>query len=79
MVTVVKAHGGDRAKNLNDIAETIDNMLPTTGAAVTLRADQVHILKGLVEQIGIISDEMSGLRPSHPEEEDADRFDFANQ
>jgi hypothetical protein len=66
METVIKAHGGNRAKNLEGIAEQIRKMLNTVEglppAPVGLTAQEVHRIDGYCEQLLIIADELAGKR-----------------
>lgn len=58
-VTVIKAYGGDRAKNLDAMADDIDGMLSTgdqTGTA--LGRESVRKIRGYAEQMRIIADEI---------------------
>jgi hypothetical protein len=59
----LKAHGGDRAKNLYGIADEIDSLTgPKSDPTAVFRTPELHKLKGYAEQLRIIADE---LRSGH--------------
>ncbi len=56
--TVLRPFNGNRAQLLESLADSIDNLLPASGAQVTLTVKQVHDLHGMCEQLRIIADDM---------------------
>ena len=75
----LKAHGGDRAKNLYGIADAIDNQIKTLNHAlntIPLDADirgeyyllgVLHKLKGYANQLRLIADELDSEREAERE------------
>lgn len=63
---ILKAHGGDRAANLESIADKIDTMLDVVEdqprRPINLDAQAVHTIAGYMEQLRIIADEIRGNR-----------------
>lgn len=55
--TTLKPNNGDRAANLESIADAFDTLLPDS-AATRLNRDQVHTLKAYCNQMRIIADDI---------------------
>ncbi len=63
---ILKAYGGDRAKNLEGIADEVDRIFDEAGASENCRILEemdIRRIKGYMEQLRIIADEIR-LAPS---------------
>lgn len=64
--TVLKAYGGDRRRNLEEIANEIDRMFPPDSCPTGIEGDEniedlaqrLHKLRGYAEQLRIIAAEL---------------------
>jgi hypothetical protein len=65
---ILKAHNGNRSKNLESIADNITDILdgiPTpgnNGGFVALSLKEAHQIKGYMEQLRIIADEIGAKK-----------------
>lgn len=57
-----KASGGNRSKNLEAIADGVDGILGGEGNTPQVSPQQAHQIRGWMEQVRIIADELAGKR-----------------